>query len=133
MKNPIVSYRDIVSFPFLRCPKPKSWLAFGVLGWYLVVWRGGAHGPEAVAALPYTLLLAGLAGLGTALGLQSTPFLTTAAGTVLFLISDLLLAAGKFRGLRFPLLPDLVWLTYGPAQLLIVLTVNAAFIVRGIG
>ena len=33
---------------------------------------------------------------------------------------DLILAAQLFSGLAFPLIGDVIWLTYGPAQALIV-------------
>jgi hypothetical protein len=42
-----------------------------------------------------------------------------ALGAALFLLSDLILAGELFRGWRRPGL-DVVWLTYGPAQMLIV-------------
>jgi YhhN family len=43
-----------------------------------------------------------------------------AIGAALFLVSDLILAATLFSGKTFPLSGGLVWLTYRPAQALIV-------------
>jgi hypothetical protein len=50
---------------------------------------------------------------------------------VLLLLSDLILAAELFNDLHFPLVGDVVWLTYGPAQALIVYAVNSALLVTG--
>jgi len=71
-------------------------------------------------ALGYVLLLASTAGTATGLALQAPAFVPLAAGGALFLASDLILAAGNFGGARVYLLDDWVWLTYGPAQMLIV-------------
>jgi hypothetical protein len=100
------------------------WLLFGVVGWYLVVFRG--QDPTALhwAALPYALLLASTAGFATGLAFQATLFVPLAMGGALFLSSDLILAARLFSGLEFPLIGDVIWLTYGPAQMLIVFTVG---------
>jgi hypothetical protein len=70
--------------------------------------------------LPYALLLASTAGLATGLALQSTYFVPLAIGAALFLLSDLILAGELFSGLQFPLIGDVIWLTYGPGQALIV-------------
>ncbi|MBI5669683.1 MAG: hypothetical protein HZC41_16925 [Chloroflexi bacterium] len=35
-------------------------------------------------------------------------------------MSDLILAGELFSGINFPLIGDVMWLTYGPAQMLIV-------------
>jgi hypothetical protein len=73
-----------------------------------------------MAALLYALLLAGTAGVATGLALQTPAFIPVAVGAALFLASDLILAGELFNGLSFPLIGDVVWLTYGPAQALIV-------------
>jgi hypothetical protein len=49
-----------------------------------------------------------------------------AIGAALFLLSDLILAGELFSGLKFPLIGDVIWLTYGPAQALIVYAAGAA-------
>lgn len=95
------------------------WQAFGLVGWFFVVFLAGDVGPLHWAALPYSLLLAGTAGVTTALGLQDGKFVPLAVGGALFLASDLILAFGMFRG-GFAWIGDCVWLTYGPGQMLIV-------------
>jgi hypothetical protein len=107
------------------------WLLGGLVGWYLVVWRGHPHTLIHRAALGYVLLLASTAGVATGLGLQASAFMPVAVGAALFLLSDLILAAELFNGLRFPLIGDLVWLTYGPAQVLIVFGTGFALLGHG--
>ena len=101
------------------------WLA-AAAGWYLVVMRGQEK-PSALhwAALPYALLLATTAGLALGLALQPPIFNPLALGTFLFLFSDLILAGAMFGGRQWPLHHDIVWLTYGPGQMLIVFSVAA--------
>ena len=104
------------------------WLIIGLVGWYLVVYRGAATTGEGVTvihwiALPYALLLATTAGLATGLALADSGFIPLAVGAALFLLSDLILAGDMFSGLSFPLIGDVIWLTYGPAQMLIVYSV----------
>ncbi|MCA9906642.1 MAG: lysoplasmalogenase [Anaerolineae bacterium] len=102
------------------------WLALGAAGWYLVVYsRAPVRSKMHVAALPYALLLASTAGFATGLALQQAAFVPLALGAALFLISDLILAAQLFAGLHFTSIGDMIWLTYGPAQMLIVTSVAA--------
>lgn len=103
------------------------WL-IGLVGWYLVVYRGAAA-PGLVhwIALPYALLLATTAGLATGMALQDSRFVLLAVGAGLFLLSDLILAGEMFSGLKFPLIGDVIWLTYGPAQMLIVYSIGYAW------
>ena len=101
------------------------WLLIGLVGWYFVVYRGAGATGEGVTiihwiALPYALLLATTAGVATGLALADSGFLLLALGAALFLLSDLILAGDMFSGLSFPLIGDVIWLTYGPAQMLIV-------------
>ena len=77
-------------------------------------------------ALPYALLLATTAGLAGGVGLQAGRFIPVAVGGLLFLTSDLILAAQLFNQAYFPWISDWVWLTYGPAQMLIVYGLGAA-------
>lgn len=112
--------------PLPRFLAPAIWLVVGFVGWYLVVYYGRKPTPLHVAALPYALLLAGMAGVATGLAAQAQVFIPLAIGSGLFFISDMLIAAELFSKLRFPLLGDVVWLTYGPAQMLIVFSVNSA-------
>ncbi len=97
-----------------------AWLLIGALGWYFVVFRGQQATALHWAALPYALLLASTAGFATGLALQARTFIPLALGGALFLTSDLILAAQLFNGLSFFLIGSVVWLTYGPAQALIV-------------
>lgn len=109
----------------LNAPGPRwgallAWLLIGLVGWYFMVFQG--HKPTILhwVALPYSLLLASMAGFATGLALQDSTFIPMAIGAALFLLSDLILAAQLFNKLHFPLIGDLIWLTYGPAQMLIV-------------
>ncbi|MEO8394630.1 MAG: lysoplasmalogenase [Chloroflexota bacterium] len=103
------------------------WLIIGAVGWYLAVYRGQTkRGVLHYAALPYALLLASSTGFATGLALNVSLFIPLAIGCALFLLSDLILAAELFAGLSFPLIGDVVWLTYGPAQMLIVYSIGAA-------
>ena len=54
------------------------------------------------------------------LALVDGRFLPLAIGGALFLLSDLLIALRLFQNSQQPRLNDLIWLTYGPAQMLIV-------------
>jgi len=107
------------------------WLLIGLCGWYLVVFRDSKPTALHLAALAYALLLSTTAGLATGLALQSPAFIPMAIGGGLFLLSDFILAAELFNDLQFPLIGDVVWLTYGPAQMLIVFSVNSALLVVG--
>lgn len=109
------------------------WLVIGLAGWYLVVSRG--QKPDALrwAALPYALLLACVAGLFTGAALQSSLLVPAAVGAILFLVSDLILASQLFAGRTFPLIGDLIWLTYGPGQALIVGSVAWIALASGVG
>ncbi len=101
------------------------WLAFAALAWFVVVQRGAHLTPLRLAALPYALLLATTAGAALGLALQAPPLIPAAIGGALFVVSDFLLAAQQFRQARFPLISDVVWLTYAPAQLLILTAIAA--------
>lgn len=103
------------------------WLAIGAAGWYWFVFRGQARRSMMHwAALGYALLLASTAGLASGLAVQHGTFVPLALGAALFLLSDLIIAGQLFSGLRFPLIGDVIWLTYGPAQMLIVYSIDSA-------
>jgi hypothetical protein len=112
--------------PLPRFSMLTVWLLIGLAGWYVVILRGHNPGPLHWAALPYALLLASVAGLFSGLALQSAAFVPAALGAALFLVSDLILANQLFNGRTFPLIGDIVWLTYGPGQALIVASVAGA-------
>ena len=116
--------------PGIRLSSLIVWLLIGLAGWYLVVLRGATRAgltPGVVhwIALPYALLLATTAGLASGLALQDSRFIPLAAGGALFLLSDLILAGEMFSGLDFRLIGDVIWLTYGPGQMLIVYSVGS--------
>ncbi len=120
----------------LDAPGPRwaswaVWLLIGLIAWYLVVLRGQSPTVLHWAALPYALLLASTTGFATGLALQAPAFSLLAVGAALFLLSDLVLAAQLFNNLHFPLIRDLIWLTYGPAQALIVFSVDNALLLVG--
>ncbi|PJF21276.1 MAG: lysoplasmalogenase [Phototrophicales bacterium] len=104
------------------------WWILAVVLWYWVVLRG-AHGTPNIlhyAALPYALLLASTTGVASGLAITESAFILLTIGTILFLLSDLLLAAELFNGLHFKGIGDAVWLMYGPGQMLIVFALYIA-------
>jgi hypothetical protein len=103
-----------------------GWMTVGAMGWWLAVCRGSQPTGLSWAALVYSLLLTGTAALATTLALKDANFIPTAVGAGLFVVSDTILAAVLFNRLHSPLIHDAVWLTYGPAQMLIVYSVCAA-------
>jgi len=102
-----------------------AWQLIAAVGWWFVVMWGQQPSVLHWAALPYSLLLAGTAGITCGLGLLNRRLLPLAAGGALFLLSDLILAFEQFSG-SFDYAGDFVWLTYGPAQMLIVYSCFAA-------
>jgi hypothetical protein len=107
-----------------------AWQLVGLVGWYYVVMLGSENRDLVWPALPYSLLLAGTAGITCALALQDRRLSALAVGGALFLASDLILAFGLFRG-HFAHQTECVWLTYGPGQMLIVFsTISAAAVLR---
>jgi hypothetical protein len=102
------------------------WLVVGALAWYVVVFRGQDATALHWAALGYALLLAGTAGVATGLAVQCRLFVPFAVGAALFLASDLILAAQLFNDAAFAHIGDVIWVTYGCGQMLIVSSVIAA-------
>ena len=98
-----------------------SWQLVGLLSWYLIVYPAEQNNNLVWPALGYTLLLAGTAGFATGLAFHVRCLWPLALGAGLFLASDLLLAIGMFRG-SFVFRSEAVWLTYGPGQMLIVIS-----------
>ncbi len=110
------------SIPFW--PVLVTWVV-ALICWYLVVLRpAGKRTLLHWLALPYSILLTTTLGvtIGAALMLGQAQAWLPVIGAALFLLSDLILAAELFNGLTFKRIAvgDVVWLTYGPAQLLIV-------------
>jgi len=112
--------------------RPVLWwvVALGLLAatglFYEIFLRNKKRSPLLWAALVYSLLLASTALLGVSLALQLPLFVVLAVGGLLFFASDLILALELFNQTRFPWLGDWVWLTYGPGQALIVLSIWSA-------
>jgi len=113
----IVGYRPVILWV----------VAVGLLAatglFYGVFLRNKKRSPLLWAALVYSLLLASTALLGVSLALQLPLFGVLAVGGLFFFASDLILALELFNQTRFPYLGDWVWLTYGPGQALIVLSI----------
>ncbi len=97
-----------------------TWLILAVMLWYVIVYRGSEQSFLHKASLPYALLLASTAGLSMGLALQHPTFILITTGAGLFLLSDLILATELFNGAKWTYIGDVVWLTYGPGQMLIV-------------
>lgn len=106
------------------------WQLIGLIGWYTIVMLGTEGRPLVWPALPYSLLLAGTAGVTAGLALQERRLFPLALGAALFLASDLILAFELFRG-SFAYDTECVWLTYGPGQMLIVFSILSAASVLG--
>jgi hypothetical protein len=97
-------------------------LVIGGVGWLVAVFlKNTPRNTLHYVALPYSLLLASTMGFALGLGLQADTFLWIALGAGLFLLSDLILSLELFRDIHFQSIGDVVWLTYGPGQMLIVL------------
>lgn len=96
------------------------WQTVGLLGWYFVVHSSEKHLVLHYPALAYGALLAATAGVTLALAVVHRTALPIAAGAALFLLSDMVLAWQIFHGSN-ALTNVLVWATYGPGQMLIVM------------
>lgn len=97
------------------------WQLIALASWYWIVWSTNNESLRMLVwpALAYSLLLAGTAGVATGLAVQDRRFAMLAVGSALFLISDLVLAWGMFRG-SFPYRTQAVWIPYSGGQMLIV-------------
>jgi hypothetical protein len=93
-------------------------------GWRLLAYSPAQPAPLNAASLAYALLLSSVAGAGAALAARDRRKAPLAAGGALFLLSDLVLAGELFRGLDFPQIGDVVWLTYLTGQALIIVGLN---------
>lgn len=105
------------------------WLAVGGVLWYASAYTGAQHSVMRLPALAYTLLLSTTVGVSVGVAQSNRRFAPVAMGAFLFLVSDVLLAIWIFHD-RYYEPFDLVWLSYGPGQMLIVYGVWA-FIRRG--
>lgn len=102
-----------------------GWQLIALAAWYQIAMLGTERRPLVWPALPYSLLLAGTAGVTAGLALQEARLFPLALGAALFLTSDLILAFELFRG-PFAYDTESVWLTYGPGQMLIVFSIVVA-------
>lgn len=103
------------------------WLLIATLTVYFVIWRKALPPYLRHAVLGYALLLSSTAGFTSGLALQQPIFAGLAVGGALFLISDLLIAIDLYDKRPRPGMNTLIWLTYGPAQALIVTSIWATF------
>ncbi|MCA9149373.1 MAG: lysoplasmalogenase [Planctomycetales bacterium] len=90
-----------------------------VASWYFAALSGLLNATMKYPALPYTCLLSVTTGVSIGTAIATRGYWPVALGTVLFLTSDLLLAIWIFHGAVYRTM-DLVWLTYGIGQMLIV-------------
>jgi hypothetical protein len=99
-----------------------GWWLVGMVGWLVTVYLPNRGNMTMLhwAALAYGLLLSSTVGAGTGLTLHAVAFIPLMIGAVLFLLSDTLISLDIFSRRRILLHDDLVWLTYGAAQALIV-------------
>lgn len=96
------------------------WFVIGILGWFFAVYFKSERSILHYAALPYSIILASTVAFANTLFVHDPVFLLIMIGSILFLISDLILAAELFRKIKFPYTGDVVWLLYGPGQMLII-------------
>jgi hypothetical protein len=102
------------------------WWLIAIVGWYFIVYRGASVTRLHWLVLPYALLLATTTGAATALALQEPAFWSLVIGAALFLLSDMILGGEWFNNLRLPFIHDIIWLMYGPGQMLIVYSIPVA-------
>ena len=102
------------------------WWLIALGGWYFIIYHGSTVTFLHWFVLPYSLLLATTAGAATGLALQASIFWPLAIGAALFLFSDALIGVDWFNDHDLPFVHDLIWLTYGPGQMLIVYSAGAA-------
>lgn len=112
-----------------RRTRATALIALLVMG--LVAWWGLVRSPQAptvlnAGSLGYALLMGVMVGLAAALAVQERRFIPLAAGAGLFMISDLILGNYLFRGNKWLLVGDVVWITYIVGQALIVFSPAAA-------
>ncbi len=102
-----------------------AWAAAIIL-WLLMIRSPTGEAARQYAALAYALFLASMAGYALGLALQREALWPLAAGGLLFLLSDALIAARLFGEYRFRYMGDVIWTTYILAQALIVTAVPTA-------
>lgn len=112
------------------------WQLAGIIGWAIVVYPVQPREPVHWAALPYSMLLAGTAGMTTALAVQNPRLWIFGLGGALFLASDLVLAVQLFQG-RGAILDGLTsitgWVDGGGLHFLKQISENACWLLYGPG
>lgn len=108
------------------------WLAIALAGWYGILMYHRHATLLNWIALPYALLLSGTASSTFSAALVLPAMIPATIGAILFLISDMIIAANTFADIHFSKIGDAIWLTYGPAQALIVITPLIAVLALGV-
>lgn len=96
-----------------------AWQMVALAAWAAIALSSTRQQALRGPTLGYTLLVAATPGATTVLWQRSRAFAALALGAALFLASDMLLAYQAFHG-AFPGLDELIWLCYGPGQMLII-------------
>ncbi|MDI7276866.1 MAG: lysoplasmalogenase family protein [Anaerolineae bacterium] len=99
--------------------------------WARFVRRPGGSRVMNVGALLYSLLLAVMNAAAIGLAIRQPRFVPLVLGTLLFLLSDLVLGNWRIRGHAWRGVNDVVWVTYNLGQALIVFSVATAAGVLG--
>lgn len=94
-----------------------------VFVWWRVVYRRSKRaGHIRFALLAYSLLVATTLTFALGLAVQNSAYLLVSIGSVLIAISDYLMTAHHFTHLqtRYLAVGDIIWLMYGPGQMMLV-------------
>jgi len=102
-------------------------LAFGICAWYRWVRNPDRGRAINVGSLFYGLLFGLSTSLAILLAVADSHYVGLAAGSLLFMLSDLVLGNWVIRGHIWTSVNDVIWLTYVNGQLLVVYSVAAAF------
>jgi hypothetical protein len=102
-----------------------TFLAVAVWAWYSFVHKPDRGKAINIGSLVYGLLFGLAASL--AILLADSHYVGLAAGSLLFMLSDLVLGNWVIRGHVWTSVNDVIWLAYVSGQLLIVYSVAAAF------
>jgi len=104
-----------------------AFLAFAVWAWYSWVRNPDRGRAINMGSLVYGLLFGLAASLAILLAIADPHYVGLAAGSLLFMLSDLVLGNWVIRGHVWTSVNDVIWLAYVSGQLLIVYSVAAAF------
>jgi len=106
------------------------WAIAGAL-WWLLIRSPQTSNVLNAGSLIYALLLATMTGMAVSLAVQQPRLGLLALGAILFLISDVILGNELFRNNVWPLVGDVVWVTYIVGQALIVFSTATALRLMG--